>query len=378
VCKCCGASYSIRSRRHLRYSRAFEEDIVRRHVEGRESYRVIARGVYERTGRKISASSLQRMVEEVGKRCKTAWEMSLELKPRWNGVLLVDEKMCSIRGAWQWWYVAVDGTGDIVHCQAVKELNVTEATGFLREVKELSSRLGSRGIVTDLDTALTKAVEAVYAGKPHQYCLKHALWSLERSLGYNPLAARWKWTRQELRERFTRLPDRKGFHAQQAHRQFVHDWDKSRGLSERYRQLHELRELCRRILFAASEQNALERFKALRRSQAYDPRKQRIAIRFFQRHWSRLMAYHRVVGLPRTTNIVENVNKQFERRFKTIEAFQHRWTAISYVNLLVAYLRQKPYTDCRGTRKYLNGKSRLQAASVHHPNDWLRLALKTS
>jgi hypothetical protein len=63
---------------------------------------------------------------------------------------------------------------------------------------------------------------------------------------------------------------------------------------------------------------------------------------------------------------------------KTIEAFQHRWTAISYVNLRVAYLRQKPYTDCRGTRKYLNGKSRLQAASVHHPNDWLRLALKTS
>lgn len=111
-------------------------------MEGRESYRVIARWVYERTGRKISASSLQRMVGEVGKRCKTAWEMSRELKPRWTGILLVDEKMCSIRGAWQWWYVAVDGTGDIVHCQAVEELNVTEATRFLQEVRGLSSRLG--------------------------------------------------------------------------------------------------------------------------------------------------------------------------------------------------------------------------------------------
>lgn len=30
------------------------------------------------------------------------------------------------------------------------------------------------------------------------------------------------------------------------------------------------------------------------------------------------MAYHRVAGLPRTTNIVENVNKQLERRFNNL------------------------------------------------------------
>jgi hypothetical protein len=64
VCKCCGASYSIRSRRRRRprYSRAFEEEIVRRYVEWRDSYQVISQGVYERTGRKILASSSQRMI----------------------------------------------------------------------------------------------------------------------------------------------------------------------------------------------------------------------------------------------------------------------------------------------------------------------------
>jgi transposase-like protein len=318
------------------------------------------------------------MVEGVGQRCKTVWEMSRELKPHWSGVLLVDEKMCSIRGQWQWWYVAVDGTGDIVHCRPVEELNVSEATTFLQEVKELSGRLGSRGIVTDLDTAVTKAVEREYAEKPHQYCLKHALRSLERLLGYNPLAARWGSTRRKLRREFGRLPDRKGQQTVQAHRAFVQHWNESRGLSERHRQLEVLRESCRSILFAGSEQKALERFRTFRQCRAYDRRKQLIAIRFLERHWDRLMAYHHVVGLPRTTNLIENVNKQLERRFKTIEAFQHRSTAIAYMNLLIAYLRQKLYTDCRGHRRYLNGISRLQAAKVDHPNNWLRLALKTT
>ena len=317
------------------------------------------------------------MVEGAGKRCKTALEMSRELKPRWSGVLLVDEKMCSIRGEWQWWYVAVDGTGDIVHCQAVEELNVTEATKFMQELKELSDRLGRRGIVTDLDTAVTKAVEREYAGKPHQYCLKHALRALERLVGYNPLAARWGSTRRKLHREFTRLPDRKGQQTLQAHRVFVQHWNESRGLSERHQRLEALRDDCRSILSATTEQKALERFRSFRRCRAYDQRKHMIAVRFLERHWDRLMAYHHVAGLPRTTNLIENVNKQLERRFKTIEAFQHRSTAVGYMNLLVAYLRQKPYTDCRGHRKHLNGVSRLQAAKVDHPNDGLRLAFKT-
>jgi hypothetical protein len=47
------------------------------------------------------------------------------------------------------------------------------------------------------------------------------------------------------------------------------------------------------------------------------------------------------------------------------------------MNLLVAYLRLKLYTDCRGTRKHLNGTSRLQAAGVKIvPQNWLKASLK--
>ncbi len=53
-------------------------------------------------------------------------------------------------------------------------------------------------------------------------------------------------------------------------------------------------------------------------------------------------------------------------------------TAEYYVNLIVSYLRHKPYTDCRGNRKHLNGKSKLEAARVHPASkDWPKNSLKS-
>lgn len=48
-----------------------------------------------------------------------------------------------------------------------------------------------RGVVTDMDAALCRAVEVVYPEKPHQYCLKHALAALELSCGGRPLRS-WR------------------------------------------------------------------------------------------------------------------------------------------------------------------------------------------
>jgi len=374
ACGGCGKSFSLRRAKRYRYSEAFEEEVVRRHLEGGESYRVIARRVYERSGRRISPTSLQKMVEAVGRRCKTAWEMSQELRPRWDGFVLFDEKMCSVRGEQQWFYLAVDRTGDIVHCRPVSELTVEEAMKFLEEVVALPMRV--RGIVTDLDAALTKAVKLVYAGKPHQYCVKHALAAIEKLIRYREITDYQRTNRNLLRGEFVRLRDRRGIWVQRARQEFVGHWQQTRSVSERHRGIRELWNACRRVLFADSEREAREELKCLRWSLSLPRAQQQKAVRFLERHWDHLMMHHRVAGLPRTTNFVENVNKQLERRFKTVEAFQHRATAIGYMNLLVAYLRQKPYTDCRGSRRHLNGKSRLQAAGVRHPMGWLRPALK--
>ena len=88
-----------------------------------------------------------------------------------------------------------------------------------------------------------------------------------------------------------------------------------------------------------------------------------------------LMLVHQLdVNIPMTSNIAENLNKQMERRFMTIEAFQSLDTAWNYQNLIRNYLRFKPYTDCRGDRRIYNGKSPLEVCGVvlEH-RDWLRL-----
>jgi len=361
---------------YQRYSETLIREVVRRHVEGRESYRVIAHWLYERRGRKVSPSKLQQMVNNVAIRCKSVLEMSRELRPRWDGFLEFDEKMCSVRGTQQWFYLAVDCTGDILHCRAVNELTVTEAIKFLEEVKGLAVKV--RGVVTDLDAALTGAVKVVYAGIPHQYCTKHALAALEKLIGYREITYYQRANNKYLRNEFERFRDRRGVWAARSRKEFVVQWNKSREVSQRYREIEKLRDQCHRVLFAKNEQQAKENYVCLYRSRSLPTSERKKAVAFLKRHWDHLMMHHRIEGLPRTTNLVENVNKQLERRYKTIEAFQHRETANSYTNLLIAYLRQKPYTDCRGVRKQFNGKSRLQVAKVKYlRSDWIKNCLKS-
>jgi transposase-like protein len=246
---------------------------------------------------------------------------------------------------------------------------------FVQEVKAL--RYTCRGIVTDLDTVLTRAVEEEYPEKPHQYCLKHALAALEKLLGYKTLKAWRKRSQVRMRREFEGLRDRKRLSLRRAEARFLVQWQKTRGQSRNARAIDSLREQCYAILFAKTEAEALEGLKDLRRTRSMLLTRKWKAVGFLERHWDRLMMHHRVKGLPRTNNMAESFNKQIQRRLKTIESFQYHATAIPYMNLLVAYLRLKPYTDCRGARRHLNGRNRLQAAGLKHlPNDWLVTCLK--
>jgi transposase-like protein len=317
------------------------------------------------------------MLQEIASRCKTPREMSQELRPHWDGYLLFDEKMCSIRGYQQWYYMAVDRTGDIIHCRQVRELTSTEAIAFLDEVKALP--VTCRGIVTDMDQALTKAVGVVFPGKPHQYCLKHVLDSIDQRIGYTKIIHDRRSRTTALRREFERLPDRRWMWKQRSREEFMRHWKTTRPMTEQYKEIKALRDYAYRILFAKTELSAEERFEELRHAQGLPKKRQRNVVRFFQQHWDHLVAHHLTPGLPRTTNLIENVNKQVERRFKTIESFQYKWTSGSYMNLLIAYLRQKPYTDCRRSRRHLNGHSRLFAAGVRNlSKDWLKNCLKNA
>lgn len=318
------------------------------------------------------------MLQEIASRCKTPLEMSLELRPQWNGYLVFDEKMVPVRGRQQWFYFGLDSTGDVVNGGAVLELTVTEAAAFL---KDIVTDLGyvCRGVITDLDTVLTHAVEHVLPGKPHQFCLKHAFSALEKAIGYKPVAWRHKWNKGIMRREFEKLRDKKGIWVEKARRGFMESYQNYKALSVRQRHLGDLRRTLHSILFARSEASARRRYTMFRLKRVDSSiRQQKLAaMNFLNRYWDKLMTYHNHPGMPRTNNFAENFNKQIQRRVKTIEAFQSDESSKQYMNLLVAYLRQKPYTDCRGRRKCLNGKSRLEAAGVRlSSKDWLKNALR--
>ena len=181
LCLSCAVSYTHRERSRSRYTLSFKCDATRRHVEQRESYRVQAKRIRERSGRGIVPTTVNHMVMEIAHRCKSAHEMSLELHPEWEGYLLLDEKMVPVRGGQRWYYHGVDSSGDIPHSRSVVELTSTQARMFLDEiVNGLEYEL--LGITTDFDSALTTAVRRSYPGIPHQLCLKHAFAILETRL----------------------------------------------------------------------------------------------------------------------------------------------------------------------------------------------------
>jgi len=293
-------------------------------------------------------------------------------------VVLVDEKMCPVRGKGQWFYLAVDTTGDIMHCRPVPELSSTEAAKFLREVQALSIQI--KAVVSDLDPALTRAIAVVYAETPHQYCIKHALSAIGMLIGYVERNARRGWNgHSEISQEVGNQSPDDVEGEESKHRALLGVQVQRPAGAAGEGSIAALYETCRKILSAQTEREARILYDALQNDTSYPRVQHRKAVRFLKRRWNQLMMYHHVLGLPRTTNLVENVNKQLQRRYKTIEAFQYRSTAIHYTNLLVAFLRQKPYTDCRGSRKHLNGKSRLASAKIRglHP-DWLKNCLKNT
>ena len=60
----------------------------------------------------------------------------------------------------------------------------------------------------------------------------------------------------------------------------------------------------------------------------------------------------------------------------TIESFKNFSNAENYLNLYKNFLRFKPYTDCKGTNKFMNGKTPLEIYGVMlKSKDWLKNAL---
>jgi len=73
-----------------------------------------------------------------------------------------------------------------------------------------------------------------------------------------------------------------------------------------------------------------------------------------------LFAYAKIPHCPKNTNLVELYNSHLNGRLKTIKGFKSFWTAERWLNAYLIRRRTKPFTDCKGKFKKLNGKTSLE------------------
>lgn len=73
-----------------------------------------------------------------------------------------------------------------------------------------------------------------------------------------------------------------------------------------------------------------------------------------------LLAYHQLLNVPNTTNLLEAYNSHLEARLKSLRGFQSPQSAVLWLNGYILRRRLKPFTDCTQPFKHLNGKCSLE------------------
>lgn len=326
---------------------------------------------------KIGATTVQRLVLEVAEQCKTPAEMSRQLGLDWRGFLIVDDKHISVHGKNVVWYVSVDRGGDILHAEVMPAQTVGGMVEFFEVLRDDLS-YPMKGLTTDEESLFTLAYRRVYPGKPHQICIKHVLDGIDRRIGYTAKQRALEAWKRRIREVVRSLPGRKqdGSYDRSVH-EITQGMKRIKEFKLNLGPIERLRKSLRRILMSRTYESALARWAVFHRHPDRGHEAHRIMTEVIGRKWRSLTAHYDHPGMPRTNNDAESVMRQLELRLKTIGSFGKIHNAKAYVNLLVAYLRMKPYTDCRGSRKRRNGLSRLELAGAEIAvKDWLRICLK--
>jgi transposase-like protein len=346
-------------------------------VEERASYRVLAKRCREKYGVKIGAATVQRLVLQVAEECKTPAEMSKELGLDWRGFMITDDKHISIRGKNVVWYVCVDRGGDILHVEVMREQTVGGMVKYFEVVRD-ELQYPMKGLTSDEESLFALAYVRVYPGKPHQICIKHVLDGIDRRIGYTPRQRNLERWKRVIRDVVRSLPDRtqEGSYGRSVD-EVTRGVKRIKELKLSLDPIERLRKSLRRILLSRTYKTATARWAAFHRHPDKGHTAHKIIAEVLSRKWEHLTVHFGHPGMPRTNNDAESVMRQLERRLKTIGSFGRVHTATTYINLLVGYLRMKPYTDCRGSRKRRNGMNRLELAGAQIvEKDWIRMCLK--
>ena len=219
-CRSCEGTFSVRREPKKKYSFQFKMAMAKRHVEERQSYRVIAKRLEEETGKWIAPTTLCRWVNEVAARSKESVVIAREYQPQWSGYLIVDDKYIAVKGKKSFSVVAVDRSGDTVLWKPFREKSVENCRQFLRSIiTELDYPL--RGVTTDLDPLFVQAVRDE-CSVPHQLCLWHALEEVKRMIEHHRVSRQYASLSKKIEDFRAALPDHKAHYNTAPLEQWIH------------------------------------------------------------------------------------------------------------------------------------------------------------
>ena len=259
--------------------------------------------------------------------------MASELKPRWSGYLFIDEKSIFIKGAEWFLLLAVDlKTQDIVHWELVSREDETNVAWFLIIIK-MVIKYPFKGVISDLLPEFFGTVCWLLPEIPHQFCTYHAYRATEFYLKYHYTGGDQLWAEKFLF--ITRIICR-----------------------------------CKALSTALRAIDYLERHQDELRKARLIKRMNILRIRF-----PNLIKRFKDHNLRPDNNIVENVVKQLNQKFKKVAGFEFYETAYNSIKLLVMRYRFHVFNCSRIPGN--NGKSPLELAGIDTSNiNWVRFSQK--
>jgi len=283
----------------------------------------------------LSAYKLFLILNKFGENCKTPVEVARELKPRWSGYLVLDEKSIYVKGRECFLLLAIDiGTFDIIHFDLVEIEDDSTIEQFILVIRDII-KYPFKGVVSDLLPSFIGVLRRVLHGIPHQYCTRHYYSSTEFYIKYRYTGRNKYWSENLLK--------------------IVHI-----------------------IAYTKSYTVALRALNYLLRNEAQF-RDARLTKRtnLLRKRFPNLTKHFLHPGMPRDNNIAETVIRQLNRKLKTMDGYQRTDTAYNSLKLLVMHYRFKKFSCSRD--KARNGKSPLELAGINTSNlNWIKYSQRTN
>ena len=235
---------------------------------------------------------------------------------RFSGMLVVDGKFVKVRG-YQQKIPFIYGIDYLTHDPIVGVLSGSESEeAFLKLFRLLKTcNYPLQIVVADDRSSLNPALKRYYPKAHIKLCQNHYIENIRQQLHI----------RTDLR-----------------HQHFFHS-------------------LCQHVFQEYKDEKQLDNalHHVLTKRAGNDLLRQMIVMDIHRRR-NELFAYAKIPHCPKNTNLIELFNSHLNGRLKTIKGFKSFQAAERWLNAYLIRRRTKPFTDCQGKFKKLNGKTSLE------------------